>query len=108
MTKKADTLAALRDIKRAVLQGRDNAVNVVSLMIKNLETGEDLKPLPAPVARVRTPMAPMATGPKPAPVAVSAPEPEPDLAPAPEMAGETEETEAPAESEAPDAKPDAA
>ena len=113
MTKKADTLAALRDIKRAVLQGRDNAVNVVSLMIKNLETGEDLKPLPAPEARVRTPMAPMATGPKPAPVTVLAPKPEtvavitpvPVLAPEPET---VEERDQPTESEAPDAKPDAA
>ena len=74
MSKRDDALAALRDIKRAVLQGRDTAVTMTSLMIKQMENGEDLKPLPAPAPPVRTPMAPMATKPKPAPTPVPKPE----------------------------------
>ena len=78
MTKRDDALAALRDIRRAIFQSRDNANTMIGRMIKEIEDGGDLKPLPAPAPRVRTPMAPMATGPKPAPTPVPEKEPEPE------------------------------
>ncbi len=82
MTKRDDALAALKDIRKALQQGRDHAMGVIGKIIANVEAGEDLKPLPPPAPRVRTPMKPM-IAPQPAP--------EPEAAPEPEVAETTDE-----------------